>query len=295
MIAISSLAKINLYLHVIGKRDDGLHIIDSLTTFAGVGDTISIEDCKSLSLHVDGPFANELGPIGENLVIKATRLLSKTMGISSKVRFRLTKNLPVSAGLGGGSSNAAAALQLLCRFWETIPPSAELFELAECIGSDVPVCLLGQTSYMGGAGEKLTPAAPLPPGWLVLANPRVQVSTGEIFNRFSLSASEPTRFINHPRDIFELADFLRKQSNDLTEAAISYSPVIKTVIQILDSLDGSLLSRLCGSGSTCFALFSNQSEAQKAVSRLKLSRPNWWICASPIVNNWPEIGSRIHN
>ena len=256
-------AKVNLYLHVVGRRADGLHLLESLVVFAEAGDVLHGEPADRLSLEVAGPFAGALADEADNLVLRAARALAPGRG----ARLVLEKNLPVAAGLGGGSADAAAALRLLSRLWGVeAGPEA----LAAGLGADVPVCLAGATCGMAGIGERLTPLPdwPVPP--LLLANPGVALPTPAVFGarRGPFRKSRPW-----PRTAADLAGC----ANDLTEAALSLAPEIGDVLAALERLDGALFARMSGSGATCFAAFADRAARNRARKVLRARHPAWWI------------------
>ena len=184
-------AKINLHLHVVGRRQDGYHLLDSLVVFAGVGDWLEVSPAADLSLTLAGPFAAGLAAEPDNLVLRAARGLAELAGIRPSGALRLEKNLPVASGIGGGSADAAAALRLLCRFWAISP---DLTRLAQSLGADVPVCLLGRPALMSGTGEVLAPAPPVPDAGLVLVNPGIAVATPAVFRARAAGFSQPAGF-----------------------------------------------------------------------------------------------------
>ena len=275
-------AKVNLYLHVTGKRADGYHLLDSLIVFADTGDEIALAPADRLSLTIDGPFADGLGAGPDNLVLRAAHALQEVAGQRGGAAIRLTKNLPVASGIGGGSADAAAALAGLCGLWDVAPGRAALHAIAARLGADVPVCLDGAASFVGGIGEELAPARGLPPAWLLLANPRIATPTPAVFKARQGPFSKAARWSEPPRDFADIAARLRSSSNDLTEAAISVTPAIRDVLVALAALPGCVLARLSGSGATCFGLFADAAAARGAEARLRAARPDWWVTAAPI-------------
>lgn len=233
-------AKVNLTLHVVGKREDGYHLLDSLMAFAGIGDTLTAEPADSLSLTLSGPFADALETAlageTENIVLKAARRLAAAAGVPAKAALTLDKHLPVAAGIGGGSADAAAALRLLSRLWGVELSKDALVSLALDLGADVPVCLLGRASNVSGVGEILSDAPPLPPAWLVLANPLVGVATPEVFKarRGRFNQSAPLK--DTPHNARALADALARRANDLTKASVSLAPEIGSLLVDLGAL-----------------------------------------------------------
>jgi 4-diphosphocytidyl-2-C-methyl-D-erythritol kinase len=275
-------AKVNLYLHVTGRRADGYHLIDSLIAFADAGDEITLAPADQLSLTIDGPFAHGLGAGPDNLVLRAAQALQDLVGARAGAAIRLTKNLPVASGIGGGSADAAATLSGLCRLWGMAPERTALHRIAAKLGADVPVCLEGTASFVGGIGEALAPARGLPPAWLLLANPGIATPTPAVFRARQGPFSKAARWSEPSHDFADFAARLRGCANDLTEAAISVTPAIRDVLVALAELPGCALARLSGSGATCFGLFAGESDARAAEARLRNARPDWWVTAAPM-------------
>ena len=270
-------AKVNLFLHVTGRRADGYHLLDSLVVFARCGDTLTFEPADELTLELDGPTAGLLAD-GDNIVLKAAYALAKAAGVTRGARIRLTKRLPVAAGVGGGSADAAAALTGLSRLWDIEVP---LQHLALSLGADVPVCLKGVPTAMSGVGEGLADAPTLPPAWLVLVNPGVPLSTPAVFKarRGGFSAADP--LTEAPADAKALADALARRRNELTEAALSLAPVVGEVLAKLAATRGCLLARMSGPGATCFGLYAGEAEARGAAASLRGS--GWWVEAAQLL------------
>lgn len=267
-------AKINLCLHVTGRRADGYHLLDSLVAFADPGDRIVAASAPDLSLTVTGPAAAAV-PVGDdNLVLRAARLFPDTLGGAA---LTLDKHLPAAAGIGGGSSDAAATLRALARLWDRPLPAPEA---AQALGADVPVCLAPRSWRMRGAGERLDPGPALPPCWAVLANPGVPVSTPSVFAALQ-SRRNPA--LPDPPDSFAdaaaLAAWLAATRNDLEEPARLHAPAIGDVLSALGATPGVLLARMSGSGATCFALFAEESRARLAAASIAGARPGWWVAA----------------
>jgi 4-diphosphocytidyl-2-C-methyl-D-erythritol kinase len=283
-------AKLNLYLHVPGRRTDGYHLLDSLIAFAGVCDALEVEAAADLSLTIDGPRGQEV-PVGDgNLVLKAAQRLRAAAGIKAGGALKLTKQLPVAAGIGGGSADAAAALRILARLWGLEAQSDLLQGIALELGADVPACLSGETTFAAGIGEILTAAPVLPPVWLVLANPGIALVTADVFTARSGGYSDPAPFAGQSiKDATALARTLSERRNDLTDAAIGLVPAIKDVLAALDALPGRLLARMSGSGATCFALFASQAEATAAAAGLAAAHPAWWVAPAPLLSAAPQI------
>ena len=267
-------AKVNLTLHVTGRRPDGYHLLDSLVVFPAVGDRLEAVEARDLTLEIDGPFAGALEP-ASNLVLAAARLL-RPAGRGAAIR--LTKALPVAGGIGGGSSDAAAALRLLARLWSVpLPPVEALLAL----GADLPVCLAARPMRMAGIGEALVPVG-MPRFWLVLANPGVPLSTGAVFEALAQRAGPPMP----PLDGFDgfegLCAYLRGQRNDLEPPAVALAPAVAEVLAALAGSPGCPLARMSGSGATCFGIFADEGTARAAADALGRAAPGWWVAAAPV-------------
>lgn len=276
-IAVVAPAKVNLYLHVVGRRSDGYHLLDTLMVFTELGDGLTVETANKLTLETDGPFVASLpDDHDDNLVMKAARKLAEAAGIRPRARIRLTKNLPVSAGLGSGSSDAAATLKALSRLWDIASDKVDLPALALTLGADVPACLVAEPQFVGGIGEELTPAPRLPAVDILLVNPGVQLSTPSVFGARRGGFSPDARFTETPRDVRDLAVLLKERENDLTEAASRLSPIVRDVIGAIEKTPGCRLARMSGSGATCFGLFDDAETAERAKEQLE--RYDWW-CA----------------
>jgi len=283
-IAIAAPAKINLYLHVLGRRPDGYHLLDGLIAFAGVHDTVVAAPSDALSVAIDGPMAANLDAGGDNLVARAARRLAEVAGTDRGARLTLIKRLPVAAGIGGGSADAAATLRALSRLWAVDVPDDVLASLALELGADVPMCLHGRSAFIGGIGERVIDAGALPACSIVLANPRRAISTPAVFQ----ARRGPFRSVDRfppPRDFARLVDCLATRGNDLYEAARRMVPEIDQVIDALSGQDGCALARMSGSGATCFALFADESRAAEAAERVAHAHPDWWVAAAPLLSD----------
>jgi 4-diphosphocytidyl-2-C-methyl-D-erythritol kinase len=277
-------AKVNLYLHVTGRRDDGYHLLDSLVAFADVGDRLTAEPAESLSLVIDGPEAADLAAVGDdNLVLRAARLLADRAGITAGATLHLDKHLPVAAGIGGGSSDAAAALLALKRLWRISLDDEALCALGARLGADVPACLYRRAVWVGGIGERLDPAGPLPDASILLVNPRRALPTAAVFAARRGPFGHLGRFAPMPSKASALAHALMLCRNDLTDAAIGLVPEIAAVLARLGRLPGSLLARMSGAGATCFALFVDRAAAEEACTVLTAAEPRWWCAAGSFV------------
>jgi 4-diphosphocytidyl-2-C-methyl-D-erythritol kinase len=259
-------AKVNLYLHVTGKRADGYHLLDSLAVFPDVGDVVGAAAAEALTLTVGGPCGEGLAGEADNLVLRAARKLAPERGAA----LRLTKYLPVASGIGGGSADAAAALNLLSEFWGV---AADLPAIALQLGADVPVCLASRPARMQGVGEILLPAPVLPDFGMVLVNPGVAVPTPCVFKARQGAFSPPPELPEAWDDVDAMVADLRACTNDLQEAAISIAPVIAKVLAVLAALPGAKLARMSGSGATCFAIFETKTRAAEAAG---LVPKDWW-------------------
>ncbi|MCC6717021.1 MAG: 4-(cytidine 5'-diphospho)-2-C-methyl-D-erythritol kinase [Acetobacteraceae bacterium] len=267
-------AKVNLFLHVVGRRDDGYHLLDSLAVFPAVGDVLRAVPADDMRLAVEGRFAAALAGEADNLVLRAARLLAEETGAAAGARLVLEKHLPVASGIGGGSADAAAALRLLSRLWRVRVPAA----LAVRLGADVPVCLAQAPARMAGVGEDLSPAPALPAFGMVLANPGIAVATPAVFRARAAGGagfSAPARLPAGWTDAAAMARDLSAIGNDLQDAAVALCPAIGDVLAALEALPGCRLARMSGSGATCFALFD--SPAPAAAAAAALSRPGWWV------------------
>ena len=265
-------AKVNLALHVTGRRADGLHLLDSLVVFPAFGDRLEAEPAAGLSLAIEGPFAGDLGAGDDNLVVRAARLLDPSRGAA----IRLAKHLPVASGIGGGSADAAAALRLLARLWGLpLPPG----EAVLALGADLPVCLARRPCRMRGIGERLAPVT-LPPMWVVLANPGVPVPTGAVFaglaSRENPALPEVPAFANADA----LFGWLAAQRNDLEAPALAVAPAIAATLAALRAQPGCGLARMSGSGATCFGLFAGEGAALAAAAALRRAEAGWWVAAA---------------
>ena len=273
-------AKVNLYLHLRGRRADGYHLLDSLAVFPAIGDRLTVVPDsgagQGLLLEISGRFGAGLSLGPDNLVLRAARALATAHGLEPDTALRLEKHLPVASGIGGGSSDAATALRLLSRLWGVPVPDG----LALSLGADVPVCLgAPEPRCMAGIGEQLSPAPQMPEFWMVLANPSVAVATGAVFAAVKQRHNPPGTSPPALNDFTTLIDWLAHQRNDLQPAAISVCPPIAGV---LAALADAPLARMSGSGATCFALHESEADAVAQAERLRLAQPGWWVVAAPV-------------
>lgn len=273
-------AKINLNLHVLGRRSDGYHILDSIVVFSDFGDKLRLEPCKTLSLSVEGPTAAACGIIDDNLVLRAVRALQERRENIRIGAFTLTKNLPVAAGIGGGSSDAAAALRLLAKINDIDICDPMLIEAAQATGADVLVCLEPRLSRMRGAGEIVERIGEPFSAFAVLVNPRIAVSTPDVFRALGLHVGQAVASSPSNSALVTdagLSEFLQTARNDLEEPALSIAPVIGEALSALRGLSECKLVRMSGSGATVFGLFDTPMDAAHASHTLKLLYPDWWV------------------
>jgi 4-diphosphocytidyl-2-C-methyl-D-erythritol kinase len=279
-------AKVNLTLRVLGRRADGYHEIESLVAFADIGDTLSFSPGDELALTVTGPSAAQSGAVEDNLVFKAARALAARVPGLRVGAFALDKNLPVAAGLGGGSADAAAVLRLLARANGVATYDTRLHEAARAIGADVPVCLDPRLRLMRGFGEILSAPFTLPSLPAVLVNPGVALATKAVFAGWTPAVAQYDRCdpvaIAAMTSREDLLQFLMRQSNDLEFSALTLAPAIAEVLHALRALPGRRLVRMSGSGATCFALFSSAAKAIEAGNILRGKYPNWWVRATAL-------------
>ena len=257
-------AKLNLALHVRAREVDGYHRIETLFAFCAHGDRLRVEAGEGLSLRIEGPFAAGLRAGEDNLVLRAARALSGHCGVSAGAALTLDKRLPVASGIGGGSADAAAALRLLCRWWDVDPGPGALHAIARNLGADVPACLASTAQRGTGRGDALTPAE-APSGMpVLLVNPGVSVSTAEVFRRWDGLDRGP------------LGDDYRAARNDLEPPALTLAPEIAAVLDALRAGPEPLLARMSGSGATCFALYGDEAARDAAAARIAAAHPAWW-------------------
>jgi 4-diphosphocytidyl-2-C-methyl-D-erythritol kinase len=281
-------AKVNLTLRVVGRRVDGYHELESLVAFADCADRLSLTPGSELHLATTGPLAQACGEAADNLVFKAARLLGERVPDLVLGDFILDKVLPVAAGIGGGSADAAAALRLLARANGLATDDKRLIEVAQKTGADVPVCLESRACVMTGVGETLLPLA-LPKMPCVMVNPCVPVATREVFAALGLrsgellvGASDVLQAAAWPEAGASLEDWveaLAAASNDLEAPAMRIQPVIGEVLSALNATNGAWLARMSGSGATCFAVYENTAEAGRAAEKIMRDHPQWWVHA----------------
>jgi 4-diphosphocytidyl-2-C-methyl-D-erythritol kinase len=276
-------AKVNLALHVTGRRGDGMHFIDSLVVFAGEGDVIRAtqEAAGTITTEAEGPFGaaltEALNSGSENIVLKAAQAIRRPA--REGVKIVINKRLPLAAGIGGGSADAAATLRLLNRLWAG-GNERGLESIAARLGADVPMCLMSTPLRAQGIGDRLTPLSGIPAVPLVLVNPGVPLPTAQVFKTLGRAEDPPLPAIPRAfRSVFELAIWLRQTRNGLYDAARAEAKIINRVVQALAADPDCLLARMTGSGPTCFGIFASPGAAQRAAVRLRIGRPEWWIAA----------------
>ena len=277
-------AKVNLTLHVLGRRADGYHELESLTVFADVGDRLTLAPGEGLSLDVAGPTAAAAGEGGDNLVLKAARALAALVVGLRLGRFSLEKQLPVAAGLGGGSSDAAAALRLIAQANGLPVDDPRLQAAARATGADVPVCLGATARIMRGIGEILSAPVALPPLPAVLINPGVAVPTKDVFAALAApplgGAPQSDDIIAQPADFGAVIAALQARHNDLEAPALRIQPVIGEVLAALRASQDCALARMSGSGATCFGLFGSAAAARSGAQEIEAAQPGWWVRAT---------------
>lgn len=284
-------AKVNLSLRVVGRRADGYHELESVVAFADCADRLKLEPGGELKLTITGPLAAACGDTSDNLVFKAAKLLAEAVPGLKLGAFALDKVLPVAAGIGGGSADAAAALRLLARLNDLPLDDPRLQKVALATGADVPVCLLSRACDMTGVGEQLLPLK-LPSMPCVMVNPRVPVATKDVFRELGLRNGEllvgATSVLEAPAwpqeggSIADWLDVLETVANDLEAPALRIEPVIGEVLEALRDSAGVKLARMSGSGATCFAIYGTSAEAQAAAERIRRDHPGWWVHAGTL-------------
>ena len=279
-IALRAPAKLNLFLHILGRRADGYHRIESLVVFTDLADTLAIEPAATLSLQVDGAFATMAGDDAQNLVLKAARALQGATGCSAGARITLTKHIPVGAGLGGGSADAAVALTGLNQLWQLGLMPDQLRALAVTLGADVAMCIDAKPAMISGIGEVIVPlVAPLSlPPYALLVHPRVPLLTKDVYAAMRLT-HRASMGQAYPRDLTALM----ATQNDMQAAAIALNPTVGEVLQALVAmLPEPRLVRMTGSGACCFALVDTQVDAEQAAASIAHVHPDWWVKAVQI-------------
>lgn len=289
-ITVLAPAKVNLFLHIIGRRDDGYHLLESLLAFADFGDRITVRKAPEIRFSVTGPFAHicrKAGCDGEkNIVVKAARMLQKLTGVTSGAEIILEKNIPLSAGLGGGSSDAAAALKALQILWQVEPEEEALFALALALGADVPACLIGEPSFVTGIGDHITPLNRFDDLACVLVNPLKPLSTQAVFRTFARTERPFSDSLALTPDLMEdLPTLLKGSHNDLQGPALGICDEVGDILGALQGAEGAYLVRMSGSGATCLGLFERAEKADDAARVLAKAHPEWWVKACGLSAN----------
>jgi 4-diphosphocytidyl-2-C-methyl-D-erythritol kinase len=284
-------AKVNLTLRVNGRRSDGFHDLESVVAFADCADRLTLTPGSDLDLKMSGPLAQACGETSDNLVLKAARLLAERVPGMKAGSFTLDKVLPVAAGIGGGSADAAAALRLLARLNGLSLDDVRIIEVARLTGADVPVCVNSRGCIMTGVGEALQPLS-LPKLPCVMVNPGVAVATRDVFNALGLRNGEllvgvtdvllRDRWPDDKASLEEWVEALAANTNDLEAPALRVQPVIGEVIAALNATNGAWLARMSGSGATCFAIYENTAEASRAAEQIRRDHPGWWVHAGTL-------------
>ncbi|MCM5560028.1 4-(cytidine 5'-diphospho)-2-C-methyl-D-erythritol kinase [Pleomorphomonas sp. JP5] len=271
-------AKVNLALHVSGRRPDGYHDLDMLVAFADVGDSVELTTSEADRFLIDGPMAASLSTDADNLVQRALKGFREITGRTDPLSIRLTKRLPVASGIGGGSADAAATLRALCRLHDVPADAPALAALALSLGADVPMCIASSPARVGGVGERIVPTTGHLCFGLLLVNPNVGVSTPATFRALERRDNPPLPPLPVFDTVRRLADFLAAETrNDLEPAARTIAPVIGDVLTALADLPDVRLTRMSGSGATCFGLFDDKATANRAALKLAPKHPGWWI------------------
>jgi 4-diphosphocytidyl-2-C-methyl-D-erythritol kinase len=283
-LTIFSPAKINLYLHVTGRLDNGYHVLDSLIGFVDIGDHIEISPASDFEFRVDGPYAKafnkkelDASPHSANLVVQAAWAMAMAAQKVPAFRATLTKNIPLASGLGGGSADAAALIWGLLEWWDIPAQAHYLPGVMSRLGADVPVCLRCKPARVRGIGDILDPAPPMKEVAVVLVNPGRPCPTAPVFARFAGPFREPQSLPQNLENFYELIGFLERQDNDLHAAACEIVPEISHVLVALRSQKNCALARLSGAGPTCFGLFENAESATSASKTIARENPGWWV------------------
>ncbi|NCY24513.1 MAG: 4-(cytidine 5'-diphospho)-2-C-methyl-D-erythritol kinase [Alphaproteobacteria bacterium] len=276
---ITAPAKVNLCLHITGRRPDGFHLLESLAVFTQFGDELELRPASRISLEVTGPYAGALHVESreQNLVWRAAHMLQAATGVTDGAAITLHKNIPIGAGLGGGSADAAAVLIGLMQLWQAPLPTVQLHAIALQLGSDVPACLVSKPVWMAGVGEHIKSVSLPRGGWLVLVNPGVSLLTSDVYRGYAPPFSPPPDMLPPLRDTQALATWASRQHNALEAPAIRKLPLIRKVIHAIGQTEGCLLARMSGSGATCFGVYATEAKAKAAAALLAAAHPQWWV------------------
>ncbi len=275
----SASAKINLYLHITGTRDDGYHTLESLMCFCDLEDVITLMPAGETTLSVGGEFAKELSSeeVDDNLISKALKVLQQYSDKPLQYKIELEKNIPLGAGLGGGSADAAAVIRAVTNGLGLGIAPEMLDDILLSLGADVPVCYRNAPCIVRGIGEEIVPVKMTQKLYGVLVNPNAHCSTVEIFKNYDSDFTKQNSSISDIAKFDNLISFLKAQNNDLENVAIKMHSVIEKVLQEISTQDNCALSRMSGSGSTCFGLFESEQDAETAEQKLKTANPEWWV------------------
>lgn len=286
-ITVQAPVKLNLYLHVVGRLGDGYHEVDSLIGFTDFGDRIDVEEADRFDIEAAGEFASELPDKEDNLVIRAVRALRDAAGFVGGAKITLTKNIPVAAGIGGGSADAAAAMWAVARLYGVdTKEKADLFEIGRSLGADVPACLFRRPCFASGIGHELMAAPVLPEAGIVLVNPGVKLSTASVFKaRKGGFTPDGSNLQANLEKVPLLVSFLKNRANDLTDAAVKLCPAVEDALYALEQMPGCRLARMSGSGATCFGIFDDLAAAEQAAGSFE-APSHWWV--KPMTLTMPE-------
>jgi 4-diphosphocytidyl-2-C-methyl-D-erythritol kinase len=274
---VTAPAKINLALHVTGRRADGYHVLDSVAVFAGLGDRVAVQSSDALQLQVTGPFARHAPADRTDLAWRAAEAFYLRAGAVPAVRIEIEKNIPAGAGLGGGSADAAAVLSALDEFSGAKLPARDLAALGLTLGADVPMCLAGRALRARGIGEVIAAVEGWPPLPLVLIWPGRAVSTAAIFKALPKRDNPPLTDVPAAAGVADIATWLAGCRNDLEPPALSVAPEIAFALAELRASAGCLIARMSGSGSACFGLYGDVADAERAAASIAAGRPDWWV------------------
>jgi len=279
---ISSIApaKINLFLHVTGKRPDNYHLINSIFAFSEFGDKIKICESQKDELLITGEFSNQIEDSLDNLVFKTADIIREQYNIEKPIKIHLEKNIPVGAGMGGGSSDAASTAKLLRKLWNLDIADSELASLLLPIGADIPPCVHGKLSFISGIGEEIHSLALDNKLSILLVNPMIHITTADIFKMGIENYSTNIEISDIPKTEKELILWLQNKNNDLENNAIDLFPEVGNLINEISNLDNCMLARMSGSGSTCFGIFNNIDDAKNAANVIKDIYPDYWVVTS---------------
>jgi 4-diphosphocytidyl-2-C-methyl-D-erythritol kinase len=282
---VKAYAKINLYLEINKKLSNGYHEIDSLIAFTDIYDTLTFKISDKIKLKIIGPHKNQFNELDNNLIIKAARFIQDILNTKLGVEITLNKKIPIAAGLGGGSSNAATTILQCIDLWQ---PNEKITidnkQIAYALGADVPIFLNARSSIIKGIGDSFKPLSYLPASWILIINPNVQIITKDIFTSFT-GPYKKNNYINSTDQIIDFSSFvffLKNRENSLTNTVIKKNPIVKEVLDELNNTDAAKIVRMSGSGPSCFALYSNKQEMDIAYNYIKNKKPLWWLKKSAL-------------